>query len=297
LPDDFHPFRSAAARDEYLAFYDERSRRWPMPGEARLVDTSFGQTFVRVQGPAAGPPLVLLPGDSENSLAWIPVIEALSADYRTYAVDHIFDIGRSVYTQRMQTPDDFVRWLDELFTALGLDTLSLMGHSYGGWQASLYALAHPERLERLVLSAPPSTVLRPPLGLIVRAILYYFIPTRFVTKRYMYWYASDAVRNPDTRRIIDEMIDEDLLARQCFKRRRFVPPTVLTDQDWQKLRVPALFLVGENDVTYSAHKAAQRLNRVVPLVRTEIASGADHHLALVKPEWVSNNVLEFLRTP
>jgi len=58
------------------------------------VDTSLGQTFVRVQGPATDPPLVLLPGDSENSLVWIPVIEAPSADHRTYALDHIADIER-----------------------------------------------------------------------------------------------------------------------------------------------------------------------------------------------------------
>lgn len=262
-----------------------------------MVDTSFGQTFTRIQGPANGPPLVLLPGDSENSLAWIPVIEALSADYRTFAVDHIFDIGRSVYTRSPRTPDDFVRWLDELFAALELDRLSLMGHSYGGWQAALYALTHPERLKKLVLLAPASTVLRPPLGLIVRAMLYYFIPTRFVTKRYLYWYASDTVRNPDTRGIVDEMIEEDLLARRCFKRRRFVAPTVVTDQEWQKLQVSALFLFGENDVTYSANKAIQRLNRVAPHVTTATCLGADHHLALVKPEWVSEEVLEFLQTP
>jgi pimeloyl-ACP methyl ester carboxylesterase len=43
-----------------------------------------------------------------------------------------------------------VQWLDELFTALGLNNINLMGHSYVGWQASLYALAHPQRLEKLI---------------------------------------------------------------------------------------------------------------------------------------------------
>lgn len=128
-------------------------------------------------------------------------------------------------------------------------------------------------------------------------MLYYFISTRFVAKRYLYWYAPDAVRGSVTRGIIDEMIDEQQLARRCFKRRRFVPPTVPTDQNWQNLQVRTLFLVGENDVTYSAHKAVRRLNRVAPHVETAICPEADHHLALVKPEWVSNRVLEFLQTP
>ena len=226
MEDLYHPFRSATARDSYLAYYDEQARRWPVASESHLVGTSFGETFVRVSGPEDGPSLVLLPGDSENSLAWIPVIEAMSAEHRTYALDHIFDNGRSVYTRQMRTPDDFVRWLDELFTALELNNLNLMGHSYGGWQASLYALAHPERLEKLVLLAPASTVLRPPLGLMVRAMLYYFIPIRFVTKRYLYWYAPDAVRNDQTRATIDEMVEEfNALRKQTIEKLKAVNPT------------------------------------------------------------------------
>ena len=180
MKESYHPFRSQQAKETYLAYYDEHSKRWPIASETKIVKTSFGQTFVRVGGPKDGLPLVLLPGDSENSLAWIPVIAALSAEFRTFALDHIFDIGRSIYTRPMQKPNDFVQWLDELFTALELNNVNLMGHSYGGWQASLYALAFPQRLEKLILLAPAATVLPPPLGLMVRAMLYYFIPIRFV---------------------------------------------------------------------------------------------------------------------
>ena len=294
MKESYHPFRSQQAKETYLAYYDEHSKRWPIASETKIVKTSFGQTFVRVGGPKDGLPLVLLPGDSENSLAWIPVIAALSAEFRTFALDHIFDIGRSIYTRPMQKPNDFVQWLDELFTALELNNVNLMGHSYGGWQASLYALAFPQRLEKLILLAPAATVLPPPLGLMVRAMLYYFIPIRFVAKRYLYWYAPDSVRNEETRKTIDEMVDEQLLARRCFKRRKFIAPTVLTDQDWQRLQVPTLFLVGENEVTYSAHKAVRRLATVAPRIETAITPDADHHLAIVNPEWVNNEVLMFL---
>jgi pimeloyl-ACP methyl ester carboxylesterase len=296
MKESYHPFRSQEAKEAYLAYYDEHARRWPVASECALVSTSFGQTFVRVSGPRDGPPLVLLPGDSENSLAWIPQIPALSVDYRAYALDHIYDNGRSIYTRPMKKPDGFVQWLDELFTALELNNINLMGHSYGGWQASLYALAHPQRLEKLILLAPAATVLRPPLGLLVRVMLYSLIPMRFVAKRYFYWYAPDLVRKEETREIVDEMVDEELLARRCFKRRKFVMPTVLTDQDWQRLQVPTLFLVGENEVTYSAHRAIRRLSTVAPHVKTAITPDADHHLAIAKPEWVSNEVLKFLES-
>ncbi|MGD8485620.1 MAG: alpha/beta hydrolase, partial [Chloroflexota bacterium] len=221
-----------------------------------MVSTTFGDTYVRVQGPADGPPLVLLPGDSETSLAWIPVIEAFASEHRVYALDHIYDLGRSIYRTQPRRPDDFVRWLDEFLDELDVHDVRLVGHSYGGWIASLYALEFPERLDKLVLLSPP-TVLRPPLGLYARAILYGTFPRRFIVRRYLYWYAPDCVRNDVTRPLIDEMIEEDMLARRCFKfkKREFVRPTVLPDEDWQRLAVPTLFLVGRNDVSYSAERA------------------------------------------
>ncbi|MDH5266927.1 MAG: alpha/beta hydrolase [Candidatus Bathyarchaeota archaeon] len=293
MKESYHPFRSKEAKEKYLVYYDERAKHWPIASECKMVETSFGQTFVRASGPKDGPPLVLLPGDTENSLAWIPQIAALSVDYRTYALDHIFDNGRSIYTRPMKKSSDFVQWLDELFTALELNNINLMGFSYGGWQASLYALSFPQRLNTLILLAPIG--LPPRLEVFVRGIIQYFIPIRFIVKRYLYWYNADAVRkNETTREVIDRMVDELLLSTKCFKRRGFVNPTVLTDQDWQSLEVPTLFLVGENEVTYSAQKAIQRLNDVAPMVKTLITPDAGHDLAIVKTEWVNNEVLKFL---
>jgi pimeloyl-ACP methyl ester carboxylesterase len=265
-----------------------------------MVPTTFGDTFVRVQGPADGPPLVLLPGDSETSLSWISVIEAFASEYRVYALDHIYDIGRSIYRRQPRRPADFVRWLDELFDKLDVHDVRLVGHSYGGWIASLYALESPERLNKLVLLSPP-TVLQPPLGLYARAILYGILPSRFITRRYLYWYAPDCVRHEEARATIDEMIEEDILARRCFKmkKREIVRPTVLPDEDWQRLAVPTLFLVGRNDVSYSAERAVKRLAAVAPNIKIEITDG-DHHLTVTKPDWVIQHVLGFLdaqRTP
>jgi pimeloyl-ACP methyl ester carboxylesterase len=294
MNDNVHSFGSPSARDAYLSRYDEQANKWPIPVETRLATTSYGNTFVRINGPSGAPSLVLVPGDGETSLAWSLVVKALSADFRIFCLDHINDLGRSVPKRPVKRSSDFVEWLDEVLSALGLNRVHLMGHSYGGWISSLYALAHPDRLLKLVLLAPSMTVLKPPPGLLLRAILYGLLPFRFYLRRYMYWYAPDSVRDYRTRSYIDGMVEEQLLARRCFKRRKFVIPTVLTDRDWRELCVPTLFLVGENDVTYSAQKAVCRLDRVAPNVKAIIASEADHHLALVRPDWTSNRVLDFL---
>jgi pimeloyl-ACP methyl ester carboxylesterase len=90
------------------------------------------------------------------------------------------------------------------------------------------------------------------------------------------------------------MVNEALLSFKCFKRRSFVNPTVLTDEDWQNLKNPTLFLVGEYEVTYSAQKAIRHLDDVAPQVKTVITPDAGYDLAIVKPEWVTDEVLKFL---
>ena len=290
-----HPFRSAEAKREYLSYYDHMAEQWPIPSQTRVVGTAFGQTFLRIQGPVDGTPLVLLPGDTETSLSWLPVIEGFSRSFRTFAIDHIYDNGRSIYARQMLRPRDFVDWLEEVLEVLGLDRLNLAGYSYGGWQAALYALAHPGRVEKLVLLAPSATVLSPSPSLLARAILYYLLPYRAVTRNYFHWYGPDAVKRDRTRARVDEMVEEDLLARRCFKPRKFVPPTLLSDADWSELQVPTLFLVGENDRTYSAQRAVRRLRRVAPKVEARIAANTDHYILLMNPDWVVRNTLRFLQ--
>jgi hypothetical protein len=150
-----HPFRSAQAKERYLQLYDARAKSWPIESESRMVATSYGQTFVRVSGSPEAPPLVLLPGANAASLLWRPNIAALSEHYGTFAVDNIYDFGRSIYTRRLETPEDFVNWLEELLSGLELDDeVHLLGLSYGGWITCQYALQRPERLGKVVLVAP-----------------------------------------------------------------------------------------------------------------------------------------------
>jgi pimeloyl-ACP methyl ester carboxylesterase len=291
----YHPFRSTEARAEYLADYDMRAERWPVASEPRTVATFHGRTFVRISGPDDAPPLVLLHGAGGSSLTWIPNIRALSERHRTYAVDNIYDYGRSVYTHSIKSPADFVSWLDELFRALELgDSINLTGLSYGGWLTSLYALRHPGRLNRIVLLAPGGTVLPARREFWVRTILSR-LPHRYFAKSYISWLLGD--KNETNRLVVERATDQLLLARRCFKRKRSVLPTVLEDEELRSIKVPALFLVGENERLYSSQEAVQRLNRVAPHIKTEIISNAGHDLTFVQVEMVNSKILEFLKEP
>lgn len=291
-----HPFRSEKSKERFLSVYDQRARQWPVASETRLVETSFGSTLVRISGPKDAPALALLHGVGGNSLQWWPNIKALSQSHRTYAIDGIYGHGRSVYTRLLESPEDFVRWLDELFDALGLqDDISLMGLSYGGWQTAMYALRHPQRLRKVVLLAPVMTVLPLPFAWIWRAVLC-LLPDRSFLEGLMVWMHPDLAKG-DQKQLqwMNEEIDAAFLALRCFKPKPMVNPTLLTDAELGSLRVPTLFLVGENERIYSATQAIERLQRVAPQIETEIIQNAGHDLLLVQPDLVVRKILVFLK--
>jgi pimeloyl-ACP methyl ester carboxylesterase len=293
---DHHPFRSQAKKQRYLENYDARAERWPVAFETRMVDTSWGATFIRISGPADGPPLVLLPGANATSLMWEPNIEAFSRDHRVYAVDNVFDFGRSVYVRNFKTPGDFVSWLDELLDGLSLETIRLMGLSYGGWISSEYALEHPERVEKLVLIAPAATVLDFSPDFIKKGILC-LIPHPHFIKSMVHWAMADAAAGTDaTRRIVEEAADNAWLGMRCFKPKQMVPPRILSDEELGSLAPPTLYLVGVNEVIYSGSgaEAVARLNDVAPQIETVLVQDCGHDLTLVQPTIVNAKILEFI---
>lgn len=287
-----HPFKSAEAKDNYLKLYEQVALHWPICSETRMLDTSYGKTFVRISGPIEAPPLVLLHGMGSNSLMWIPNIEMLSKNYRTYAVEDLNGNGKSIGTKSIKNSVDTVNWLNELFTALNLErNINLMGMSYGGWQASQYALKFPNKLDKLVLLAPAATVFPVSSSFTIRAILS-LLPFEYFTKFLLNWVMEDLVKKD--KNSAEGMVNGMILASKCYKSRRSPSPTVLGDEELKHFEVPTLYLVGENEKVYPAKKAMQRLDDLAPQIKSKIITDAGHDLLSVQPEIVNEEVLKFL---
>ncbi|KUO74649.1 MAG: alpha/beta hydrolase [Desulfosporosinus sp. BRH_c37] len=294
----FHPYRSEKAQQEYLEYYDKKAKIWPVPSHTEFIETSYGHTFVRISGPDNAPPLVLLPGLNYDSMSsWYHNIEALSTKYRTYAIDNIYDCGRSVYSRLLTNLDDFVNWLDELFNELEFENkINLMGLSFGACLTAQYILRFPERINKAIMIAPAGTILPLSSKLILRMILT-IIPLKYCLKSFMFWLLKDWVTKSDTdRESCENLIQEFFLTRKCFKPKRLIQPTVLKDEQLQNIRVPMFYMVGENEKMYSAQEAVERLNKIAPQIKTEIILNSGHDLAFSQAEIVNSKILEFLQS-
>jgi pimeloyl-ACP methyl ester carboxylesterase len=293
---DYHPFRSKKARAEYLKRYDEMARQWPVASETKFIETSYGKTFILLSGPADGPPLVLLHGLGANSLMWLPNIEELSRAYRVYAIDNIIDYGRSINTSEINSPDDFIKWLDETFTTLKLgNDIHLMGLSYGGWLTGQYALRFPGRLKKIVLLEPPGIL---PLSkkFQVRAFLT-LLPHRYFTRNFFYWIFEDLAKKDEaSHQMVGNWADQQYFNMRHFIRRSIPNPTVFNDEELKEIGVPALFIVGENEKIYPAQKAVDHLNTVAPRIETIIIPKAAHDVWISQANLVNEKILRFLKS-
>jgi pimeloyl-ACP methyl ester carboxylesterase len=298
----FHPFRSEQAKVEYEAVYAEMAKAWPVPFENLLIDSPSARTFVRASGRPGDPPLVLLSGTRGTSLMWVHMIAALSARRRTYALDTVNDVGLSVPKLERWPAEALVGWLDEVLRALVPEgRLDLMGMSYGGWLAGLYALRFPARVRKVVLLAPGGIVLRFSFGFFARVMMILAIrlpgASEDTLRRVLRWVFEDAFRNDNCRRYVEGDLAWMLQAGRYFVLPRMVWPTVLDDAAWRRWTVPCLFLVGAHEKIYSPEAAVKRLRRVAPLVEAEIVPGAGHDLTMIQPDVVASRVLEFLGEP
>ncbi len=241
---------------------------------------------------------MLLHGGGGNSLQWIPNVKALSESFRVFAVDNIRDNGRSISSRPVTSVDDFVAWLDEVFTALYLGVrINLVGLSYGGWIAGWCAYRLSNRLSRVVLLAPAFTVLPLRAEFLVRAMLC-MIPIRSITRSFMLWLCADFARTGEAAQAeLTAAADFAFMALRSFKPRKMVKPAMLTDEQLASITVPTLFMVGEHDRIYSAKSAVEHLAKVAPQIKTEIIAGAGHDLTLVQTDIVNKKVLEFLGQP
>ena len=288
-----YPFKSEAAREQYLARHAERSKTWPEPNSGRMVATALGETFVRTSGREDGPPLVVLPGVGSASYTMEPQARGLGKDFRVYAVDNIYDVGRSVSTRALTGPDDFAAWLDSLFDALGLQKPHVLGLSYGGWVFAQYALRRPERVEKLVLLAPAGTVAPINSAFIWRAVLT-LVNKRLFMPQFCRWAAPYMSTRPEFAEQFAHLMEDATLAQRCFAPRRLVPPLPLSDEELGRIAVPTLFLCGDKEVIFEPHAALERLARVAPRIRTGLLEGASHDFTWVRADEVNRRVLEFL---
>ena len=122
------------------------------------------RAFVKV---GQGPVLLLLHGLGCDHTTWEPVIDTLAKRYTVIAPD-LLGHGQSAKPRADYSVGGYANAMRDLITVLGIDKVTVVGHSFGGGIAMQFAYQFPERTERLILVA--SGGLGPDVSPAIRAI-------------------------------------------------------------------------------------------------------------------------------
>lgn len=120
-----------------------------LPAQTDSTVTIYGVKIHYIEA-GSGPVVVLLHGLGGNYTNWAFNTAALAQKFRVIVPDQI-GFGKSekpVINYRIATYVDF---LDAFLKELKVERASLVGNSMGGWVAAAYTLAHPEKVESLIL--------------------------------------------------------------------------------------------------------------------------------------------------
>ncbi len=119
---------------------------------SQFVEIGDGVTVhLRDEGPRDAPAIILLHGSTADLHTWGPWADGLKETYRVIRFDQIGHGLTGPDSNEDYSRESFVADIGEVADALGLDRFVIAGSSMGGSHAMAYALAHPERLEGIVL--------------------------------------------------------------------------------------------------------------------------------------------------
>jgi pimeloyl-ACP methyl ester carboxylesterase len=142
-----------------LSFASAASAQQPAQSAAGKEAIVYGMKIHYVEA-GSGPVVVLLHGLGGSSQNWAFNTDVLAQKFRVIVPDQL-GFGRSDKPFANYRVATYVDFLDGFLKELKIERAALVGNSMGGWIAAAYTLAHPEKVERLVLVdaagfAPPA---------------------------------------------------------------------------------------------------------------------------------------------
>jgi proline iminopeptidase len=291
--------------------------------EARTGLVSAGAARLHFRDVGDGPPVVVLHGGPDFDYDYLlPELDRLADHCRVIFYDQR-GRGRSADGVR---PDDVtieseMEDLETIRRHFGLDSMAVLGHSWGGVLAMEYANRHPERLTHLVLmnTAPAShgdvQAFRQHLARLRRAGDVEAMRQLAATGAFQ---AGDLDAESEYYRIhyrptlrSPELLDR-LLPRL---RRNFTPERVCTaraiearlyDQTWSSpdydlvpgllgLPAPTLILHGQHDFVPAGMVA--RIAEAIPAARLTVLPRCGHFAYMEAPDTVAEHVRALFTTP
>jgi pimeloyl-ACP methyl ester carboxylesterase len=201
-------------------------------GMERVV---VGESVYWRGGEASSPVVVLLHGSNDQAGTWFAVAPALVKKYRVIAPD-LAGHGESGPSEGPLPLSLMIVRLEGVLEREKATRVTLVGNSMGGWVAMLYAMKHPEQVERLVLEDASGMMwpLSVPLVASNRDDAVKILRAVHGPKASLPEWAIEALLKPDAGALMKRVVAGGIL-------------DYLVDQKLSSLKVPTTLIWGADD--------------------------------------------------
>lgn len=283
-------FKSENSRKRQEEWYQRFLEKTDLDAEFENVSTYFGESHVLVAGNPDNPPLICLHAMLTGSAHLLSEIRYLS-DHFQLIIPDLPGLSVKGIPERLSFKDNsHSRWLSEILDAVELNKVSLFGVSVGGYMVREFATVNPDRVDKLVLLVPAGIVQAP----VIKGLLKMAIPMI----KYRFNSSEENLKN-----LMDPMLttwDDDWAHFLADSMSDFITPksipSVATDEELQKLKMPVLAIAAENDLSFPGVPLVERVQEHIPNVETELLEGARHSPPTTDEfrRWLADRVTNFL---
>lgn len=276
-----------------------------VPEVEHLTVHGHDRAFVKM---GRGPALLLLHGLACDHTTWRDVLPELAKHYTVIAPD-LLGHGQSAKPRADYTLGGYANAMRDLLTLLGIDRVTVVGHSFGGGVAMQFAYQFPERTERMVLVSPGGLGREVSLAIKLIQAPGWEAAMRLLTQPGLRHVQAASLRAlaplaPSYTRDLAEAADildswRDRGTR--FAIRHLVRAVIdwrgqvvtMTDRAYLTEAMPVAVIWGKEDRVLPVRQA-NRLARIAPDARIEVVPGAGHFVHRDHPEHFVGFVRRFV---
>jgi len=266
-------------------------------GTQGVVGVNGQQLYYEVHG--SGAPLVLVMGIGYDATLWAQQVPTLSQHYRVIVFDNR-DSGRSSRASRSYSIADMADDIVGLLDALNIGRTHLLGISMGAMIAQEFAIRHPERLDRLILTGTAACTARAQFDAIQS---WAFVKTHdaeglsFASQQFVWLFSDDFLRNEHAVAQTLEMLGSNPhpVGADAYRRQADAYLAHDTLDRLGDVLAPTLVVAGERDRLTPPWTCREVADAIPDSCFVVVEGpGASHVLPLERPDDFNTLVLDFL---
>jgi pimeloyl-ACP methyl ester carboxylesterase len=147
-------YKTQEAKQALMDLYDSKLNSLQLEYEDIYVNSFAGSTHVVKAGNSSNPPLVILHGINAGAPIALESVKGLAEKYLIYAIETIGQTTKSSETRLNLQNDEYGRWLSETFDQLNLQSVPVIGASYGGFLLQKLITFYPKRVSKAIFVVP-----------------------------------------------------------------------------------------------------------------------------------------------